>query len=78
MSEMAFRSKDELRYYRVDGEAVAGEIVEKLRIIRLARRHLQLLEQASAAPRRPGHRARRFRREPDAAPPATYEQTLTA
>ena len=75
---MASSSRDELRYYRVDGEAVAGEIVKKLRIIRLAHRHLQLLEEASAGRRRPRYRGRRFRREPDAASPATCEQTLTA
>jgi hypothetical protein len=57
---------------------VAAEILKKLRIIRLARRHLHVLEQASAASRRPGYRGRRFRREPDLAPATAYEPTLTA
>ena len=68
----------QLRDYRVDGEAVAAEILRKLRIIRLARRHLQVLEQVSAASRRPRSRGRRFRREPDPAPATAYEPTFTA
>jgi hypothetical protein len=78
MSEMALQSRHELRDYRVDGEAVAAEILRKVRIIRLAHRHLQTLEQSSAASRRPRYRGRRFRREPDPAPAAAYESTLTA
>jgi hypothetical protein len=74
---MAPESRHKLRDYRVDGEAVAAEILKKLRIIRLARRHLQVLDQAAAS-RRPGYRGRRFRREPDPAPAGAFEPTLTA
>ena len=74
---MTPKTGHQLRDYRVDGEAVAAEILRKVRIIRVARRHLQVLEQISGASRRPRYRGRRFRREPDLAPAAAYEPTLT-
>jgi hypothetical protein len=72
------KTRHELRNYRVDAEALADEILKKLRIIRLASRHLHGLEQATAASRRPRYSGRRFRREPDLVPATSYESTLTA